>query len=298
MVRDSRFLDGILDETVLRLGHSSIALEGAPVKGLVIADGVEHAEQVHDLLTSKIGMRHAFIAHGKLASAEAEIQRFRASRGQAVMVAVQKVSEGFDVPDICVLTYLRTWTAELFINQMVGRAMRVTDRERELGTTLPATVLVPNDAAIKEPFARVLDGSMKIFDAPSEPCPRCGREVCGCLPRPKPKDKICSRCNMPWKICVCTCDECGRTKATGCRCGFRPPGDEDAGPMVTVIGDGEVVHVSVDGHEVDLHLLNALRGSLSSTGTPDVYMEQVVSSVQQAMRTDPMAFLASLKEEN
>jgi superfamily II DNA or RNA helicase len=68
-----------------------------------------------------------------MTSAEAEIQRFRMSTEQAIMVAVQKITKGFDVPDICVLTYLRSWRAPLFINQMVGRAMRVTQRERDLG---------------------------------------------------------------------------------------------------------------------------------------------------------------------
>ena len=121
MVRDENYLNGIIRETVVRLGHASVALEGAPVKGLIIADSVNHAEQAHAALAAEVGSRNAFIAHGQMTSAEAEIQRFRISTDQAIMVAVQKVTEGFDVPDVCVLTYLRSWRAPLFINQMVGR---------------------------------------------------------------------------------------------------------------------------------------------------------------------------------
>ena len=133
LVRNPDFLNGILNEMITRLGHASIALNQAPVKGLIIADGVEHADQVYAALQAIWGTRNVFLAHGQSAGAEAAIQQFRLSPNQAALVAVQKVTEGFDVPDICVLTYLRTWKAPLFINQMVGRAMRISAREREVG---------------------------------------------------------------------------------------------------------------------------------------------------------------------
>ena len=73
MVRSPQYVQGILSETVRRLGDASVALEGAPVKGLVIADGIDHAEQVYARLVEIIGPRHAFIAHGQVSSAEGEI---------------------------------------------------------------------------------------------------------------------------------------------------------------------------------------------------------------------------------
>src|SRR3712207_8686918 len=60
-----------------------------------------------------------------------------------------------DVPDICVLTYLRTWRAPLFINQMVGRAMRITALERQLDLHLPGTVIVPNEPEVDRKSTRL-----------------------------------------------------------------------------------------------------------------------------------------------
>lgn len=291
MIRNPRFIAGILTETVTRLGHASMALENAAVKGLIIADGIEHADQIYEQLSQEIGPRYAFIAHGQTPSAEAEIQRFRNSEGQAVMVAVQKITEGFDVPDVCVLTYLRTWRAPLFVNQMVGRAMRVTARERELGTYLPATVLVPNDGELKAAFADVLVG-MQVLTAPPDPCTNCGREVCACLPRPK--NKICPTCEMPWRTCVCRCWLCGKDRHHGCTCP-RMAGRGGDPLNVELTEDGEVVHVSIDGHEVSLHIIAALKENSRALGLPDVFIEQQAASVQLAMLADPMTFLSYLK---
>jgi superfamily II DNA or RNA helicase len=296
MVRSPQYIKGILTETVTRLGDASVALESAPVKGLVIADGIGHAEQVYEQLAQITGSRHAFMAHGQMSSAEGEIQRFRKSTGQAVMVAVQKITEGFNVPDICVLTYLRTWKAPLFVNQMVGRAMRPTEREQELGTYLPAAILVPNESEIKAAFADVLVGAMRVLDAPPEPCSYCGEEVCACPPRPR--NKICRKCGMPWRNCVCVCGRCGKSRHHGCTCP-RPiwdVGRERVG--VDVVGDGQVVNVSVDGREVSLHIIDAVRASLAgSMGMPAVFIEQAADGLQQAMKNDPMVFLSYLRGE-
>ena len=295
LIRNERFIKGILAETVTRLGHASMALENAPVKGLVIADNIEHADQIYALLSQEIGTRYAFLAHGQSANAEAEIQRFRMSTGQAIMVAVQKVTEGFDVPDICVLTYLRTWKAPLFINQMVGRAMRITDRERELDTYLPAAVLVPNDEEIKAAFADVLVGAMQVLTAEPEPCIYCEREVCACLPRPR--DKICQQCNMPWRNCVCICTFCGNHRHHGCTCD-RPWGRRNGVPInLEVIEDGRVVHVMFDGQEVDLRIIDMFRETFRGSGViPEVAIEGAAAMMQQRLRADPFLFMSYIRD--
>ena len=293
LIRNPRFIKGIVQETIGRLGHASVALHGAAVKGLIIADSIEHAEQVHAELVDQVGTRNAFIAHGQMASADNEIRRFRLSSGQAIMVAVQKVTEGFDVPHICVLTYLRTWRAPLFINQMVGRAMRITQRERDLDTYLPATILVPNEAEVKAAFADVLVGAMQVLDAPPEPCRSCGREICVCPPRPI--NKQCNRCAMPWRYCVCPCHQCGRPKVGGCTCPRDPRGPHTPAAMVDVTSDPELAHVNVDGEDVALHIIAAVKDGLRATGMPDVYLEQAASAVQKSMEQDPMAFITHFK---
>jgi superfamily II DNA or RNA helicase len=293
MIRDPRFLKGIIRETISRLGHASTALEGSPVKGLIIADNVDHADQVYSELIAEVGARFAFIAHGEMASAEAEIERFRELNGQGILVAVQKVSEGFDVPDICVLTYLRTWRAQLFINQLTARAMRVTEREKQLEFLLPATIIIPNVTGMKAAFANVLAGPMDL-KLPPEACGKCGRELCACPPWPK--SKICERCEFPWYLCICPCRQCGRTKATGCRCRLIRDGRPDLD--MEVVSDGEVVHVSVDGREVNIHIIETLRESLRDGGIPEVHIEQAAARMQERLDSDPMTFLMYLRRDD
>lgn len=309
MVRDPRYINGILAETVSRLAYASNALEGAPVKALIIADGVDHARQIYAALIEQIGPARAFIAIGSDKAGEDAIAAFRASTNQGIMVAVQKVTEGFDVPDICVLTYLRTWRASLFINQMLGRPMRVTDRERELGLLLPATVLIPNDSAIKEVFGNVLN-AMEAFDG--EPCLRCGELVCICppirrLPRPwRPEDKICNACGYPWRNCICECERCGYSRHTGCIC-YR---FENFPVDVTVVGDIELGGAQVqqtdhDGRpgdlvDIELNLIDQLSGPYSRSWLPRVYFEEFAQLTQDAMQNDPLIFqqiLRNLGEE-
>lgn len=306
MIRTDRFVKGIISETVGRLGHASVALEGAPVKGLIIADGIPHANQIHTELVSQVGASRAFLAHGGTSDADREIERFRNSGDQAIMVAVQKVTEGFDVPDICVLTYLRTWRAPLFINQMVGRAMRITDKERQLGNYLPATVIVPNDADVKAAFADVLVGAMNVLEVPPEPCEICGREICACPPRPR--RKVCLVCGQPWKICVCKCSSCGKSRYEGCMC-YRPPSPLcnvcgkparycvcPAGPpSVDLLEDPELAAINVDGQDVDLHIAESIGHSMADIGIPAIFHEQAAAAAQKTIKADPMTYLSYLK---
>jgi superfamily II DNA or RNA helicase len=299
LVRGPRFITGVIDEIVARLAYASNYLQGAPVKALIVADGREHARQVHAALVDTVGPALAFLATGEDdRAAEDAIDAFRASTGQGVMVAVQKVTEGFDVPDICVLGYLRTWKAPLFINQMCGRAMRVTDREREPGfDLLPAVIIIPNETQIKDAFANVLQG-MQALDA--DPCPRCGELVCDCPPvrRPRPedpRDKICQICGFPWMLCICECDQCGLSRFTGCRCTRNRNGVQ-----VDVVNDPTLDSVRVQDEDnerfedVDLGLIETLRGAYGAN-LPEVLREEFTHATQTAMTADPMRFLEILR---
>jgi superfamily II DNA or RNA helicase len=308
LVRNDRFLTGIIGETATRLGHASVALGGAPVKGLIVADDVRHAEQVHAELSRQLGPRLAFIATSDTPNADAEIERFRMSREQGLLVAVQKVTEGFNVPDICVLTYLRTWKASLFINQMAGRAMRVTMRERELGQIIPATILIPNDPAIRSTFAEILVGTLRVLEAPPEPCPTCGREICACPPRPRHRQ--CRVCGQAWKFCTCPCQQCGLTKATGCVCWRRPSpicagcGRPERfcqcfGPaLVDVTSDVELANININGNDVSQHVLDSVREHLVAVGLPSIFHEQAAKAIQDSMQGDPLAYAEYLRRRS
>jgi superfamily II DNA or RNA helicase len=300
MVRDSRFLGGILDVTRTHLANASVALGGAPVKGLIIADSIEHADIVYAELVRQFGTRLSFVAHGDTPNADKEIERFRLSREQGLLVAVQKVTEGFDVPDICVVTYLRTWKAPLFINQMAGRAMRVTQLERDLNQIIPATIIIPNDTELKAAFADILVGAMRVLEVPPEPCPTCGREICACPPVPRRRQ--CPVCGQAWKFCTCACPDCGLTRMQGCQ-HFRKPSPICAGCgrperycqcvggfTVSVTTDPALANINVNGTDVGIHLFEQLREQFQADGLPPVYHEQFAKAVQTKMLEDPLAF--------
>ena len=112
-------------------------LEGHPVKGLVVCDTQDHARQVHDLCSDIIGRRPFLAVSEDGPQAARAIREFRETNKMAVLVTVRMVTEGFDCPDITTLVHLTPWRARLFINQMVARAMRITDTERRLDRSSP-----------------------------------------------------------------------------------------------------------------------------------------------------------------
>jgi superfamily II DNA or RNA helicase len=315
MIRDPKFIDGVIEEKAARLGHASAALGGAPVKGLLVVDNKDHADLAYTRAAEILGVRHVFLAHADVPRADDEIERFRTSEDQGILVAVRKITEGFDCPDVCVLTYLGLWRAPLFISQMAARAMRVTQRERELGAPIPATVIIPNIKELKAAFADILVGSLRVLEVPPEPCARCGGELylCTCQPLPRLRpDKICSQCKLPWRYCVCPCNNCRLTPATGCAC--RPKWASMCGrcnrkpcvcisepgvlPDIELLTGPELSHINVDGHDVDLGLAAAVRDQAKADGLDEVHAEQFASSLQKKMEQDPMTFFAFLRRDD
>lgn len=246
LIRNDDYIDGMLRQTVLELQGATIATGGqAPVKGLVVADDVAHARQIHSrLLDLGIGDA-AHIAVGEDGpAADATIDRFRRQTKPAILVAVQKVTEGFDVPDVVVLTYLKTWCAPLFVNQMAGRVMRVTAAELQAGQRLPATILIPDDKAIRTAFADVLVGAMRLLEAPKEPCASCGREICACPIYKRLYDKECDGCHQPDRWCVCSCRFCHQPRRPHCDC---PPGTcWGCGQIPCVCNHSRLIDVTVE----------------------------------------------------
>lgn len=293
---NERYVSGMVAETMRRISASADALGGHPLKGLIIAHDQETARYVHGIAADMIGARAVRLAvSADGAQADREIAAFRALKAQGILVAVQKVTEGFDVPDIAVLTYMKTWTAPLFVNQMVARAMRVTARERQLETIIPATVLLPADQQIKQSFASVLTGSMDLGSLPKEPCERCGELLCVCMPVPL-GDKECRTCQMPFKVCTCVCTRCGKSRYRGCTCprgNFEDRGSGVAG--VDVHTDLELTGINHNGNDVSLGLYQYVGPQMDEAGVPAIYGAAVASGLQQAIEKNPVAFSSEMR---
>lgn len=291
-----KFIQPMLEETVERLRQAAAAFSGpTPMKGLVIAQNQAHARQVYAEVADLVGSRSAMIATSDDADADANITRFRTSSDQAILVAVQMVTEGFDCPDVAVLAYMRTWTAPLHTNQMIGRVMRVSDAERRAGRTIPATVLIPNDGAIKQAFADVLVGPMAILP-PTTPCSICGELHCLCPPLPVAK--ICAGCSFPWRLCVCQCPICAQSRASGCGCPRRPGGGGRAtGTPVTVTVDSaaSLTDVHYNGDQLDVTMFADMETLLTGRGVPNIYAGGATAAIQDKFADNPYEAAAFIK---
>lgn len=296
MIRNLHYIDGMIGETIKQLEEAAITLgSSAPTKGLVIADDVEHARQIHARLVELGYGDVTFIAVSEDNDADDNIKLFRKQPKPAILVAVQKVTEGFDVPDVAVLTYLNSWCAPLFINQMVGRAMRVTVRERELGFTLPATILIPDERQIREAFADVLVGAMRMLEAPAEPCVRCGKLQCTCPLWAR--EKQCTKCQYPWFLCVCQCIWC-RERKPQCvcpkwmckRCGQMecdcPPIEQLVELEVEILQNPELTSSNVNGHQIrDMQLREAIRAGLIANGLSPIQADACAATLETVQTT-------------
>ena len=72
------------------------------------------------------------------------LKEFRSSQRVGVLCTVDMAGEGYDCPDIAVVGYATNKRTALYVRQVVARAMRVTDKERELDRIVPAQIVVPD----------------------------------------------------------------------------------------------------------------------------------------------------------
>jgi superfamily II DNA or RNA helicase len=82
--------------------------------------------------------------------AQLTLEHFRKQPHPGVLCTVDMAGEGYDCPDIAVVGYASNKLTALYVRQVVARAMRVTDRERELGFIIPAAIVVPDAPALVE----------------------------------------------------------------------------------------------------------------------------------------------------
>ena len=78
------------------------------------------------------------------------------------------VTEGFDCPAVSTIAYASNIVAELFVAQMMARAMRVTDAERRQKMMLPAQILIPDHRELRKAFASALVNRMHVLEEPED----------------------------------------------------------------------------------------------------------------------------------
>lgn len=124
--------------------------------GLVIASNQTQARAYATLLTTLTGERPTVVLSDDSGSS-ARIEAFGAGTSRW-MVAVRMVSEGVDVPRLCVGVYATSTSTPLYFAQAVGRFVRARRRGETASVFLPSVPVVLDHAArLEEQRDHVLD---------------------------------------------------------------------------------------------------------------------------------------------
>jgi superfamily II DNA or RNA helicase len=140
---------------------------GVPDAGaLVIASNQTSARAYARILEGLTGEKPTVVLSDD-AGASARIEEFAASESRW-MVAVRMVSEGVDVPRLCVGVYATSTSTPLFFAQAVGRFVRARRRGETASVFLPSVpVILEHAARLEEERDHALDRVTKDDDAAS-----------------------------------------------------------------------------------------------------------------------------------
>jgi superfamily II DNA or RNA helicase len=144
------FIEAVLN----RLERAFRDLDGAPVKALIVAVDQRQARQLQDTAMTLMRRRGqndriVDIAISDDPSSARVLKRFKTQTTPGLLVTCDQAGEGYNCPDIIVIGYATNKLTPLYIRQVVARAQRVTNKEREKhGRPLPAAIVLPDAPAL------------------------------------------------------------------------------------------------------------------------------------------------------
>lgn len=145
-LRTALDLDGQWLPAVLTKAHRQVLhlrQRDPRAAGMVIAMDQDHARGIGRILKDRLGV-NATIATSDDPNASRKIADF--AEGQAPwIVAVRMVSEGVDIPRLCVGVYATNTVTDLFFRQAVGRLVRMSGPLREQ----LAYMFIPDDMRLR-----------------------------------------------------------------------------------------------------------------------------------------------------
>lgn len=135
-----------------------------PLKLLYVASNQTAARRAADALNTVTGDDFARLVVSDEPGALRTLRRAARDKKSCAIVAVRMVTEGFDCPAVSTIAYASNIIAELFVAQMMARAMRITDAERRQKMILPAQILIPDHGELRKAFASALVNRMHILE--------------------------------------------------------------------------------------------------------------------------------------
>jgi len=154
------WLEGFVAEALKMLRNQLDAIkQREPLKLLFVAQNQWAARVAADTINKMSGQDFARLVVSDERQAVRTLRQAVREPHPCAIVAVLMVTEGFDCPQGATIAYATNITADLFVAQMMARAMRITQVERADRRVLPAQILIPNDPQLRRAFASALAGA-------------------------------------------------------------------------------------------------------------------------------------------
>jgi superfamily II DNA or RNA helicase len=169
IIRDRVWMEGFAHHMLERLSVQERAIEEAePLKALWVAADQYAARQAAEIINRVANADFARLVISDEPSALRTLRKAVHEPRSCCIVAVQMVTEGFDCPQVSTIAYAHNYISELYLTQMVARAMRLTSTERRIGKVLPAQVLIPDVQDLRRAFADVLISKLHMLKVDEE----------------------------------------------------------------------------------------------------------------------------------
>lgn len=160
LARTGEWREAFVTAVLERLEQAHRDLDYYHAKALIVAARQDDARALQteaDRQMRARGLRPlAAVAVSDDPQAQRTLEDFRAQRYPGVLCTVDMAGEGYDCPDLAVVGYASNKLTALYVRQVVARAMRVTDREREKGKVIPAAIVVPDAPVLIEKLVSYL----------------------------------------------------------------------------------------------------------------------------------------------
>jgi superfamily II DNA or RNA helicase len=163
--------------------QKAVMEEREPLKALWVAKDIATARVAAEIINEVAGADFARLVTSDDDSAVRRLRSAVKARTSLCIVAVRMVSEGFDCAHVSTIAYASNWTAELYVVQMVARAMRMTRTEHDMGQVLPAHILIPDVPDLRKVFAKVVGADLHMIEAEEQEKESGGGAGVGFLPR-------------------------------------------------------------------------------------------------------------------
>jgi superfamily II DNA or RNA helicase len=159
--------------------------KNAPVKALIVA----HRQDMARLFEKEVNFQMKNRGLQPLAEcvvsddgpdAYKRLKNFRLMNRVGVLCTVGMAGEGYDCPDIAVVTYATNVLTAQYIRQVVARGQRVTKWEREkVGHPLSTAIILPDVQQLVEHFRTILAPMVHDIEIPLTPAARDERQPQG-----------------------------------------------------------------------------------------------------------------------